>query len=644
MPIPNNPITRKEAYLAAIAGQEVAVPAYPITREESYLDAIAKNGSGGASYEIKGAYDTEEELKTAHPTGEAGDAYLVGDPSHVYVWLTEESEWSDAGEFTAIEGPQGPAGADGAPGQDGEDGLGIKSVDINTSNHLIVTYDDDTTHDAGEIEGSVAPEYPDYAATERDAVAAKINNYITTLNNPIIIGFNTDQHIIAKPSSESAISTRDQIAYGLRTLRDLTKQFPFNLTVLGGDTNGGGSSSTVLAMQESSLYVTNQMDGVDCPLATLVGNHEGGQDNENITRAQVYKSHMTPSMQNKVIVSAETVSGYFDDPTCKVRFVFIDNLGRSDVGYTSTDYNTILSSMLSGIPEGYKAIIFSHKPLDENLPEGWNNPTPCHDTIQLYKDKIIACICGHIHNNLYLEDFYGITFVATTCAGVYELNDGSTRTSGTADYTAYDVFVIDQDNKTIHAVRYGNGEDRTISYVHSQARGNILNDITWQDGKRINSSGQIVDASGYSVTEIIDDVNAGDTLYFADGTLPMTASTWTKYNDDGTSGGSYPGIDATTYGATYEGNKMYLQLLNSSSSNLISYYWKGINDSKNPQGTSYDQKRFIYGELELWNSGFVKSVKIAYDSGNFSTTKKIRFTFPTAKKGSLDIRVNEPIS
>ena len=119
MPIPNNPITRKETYLAAIAGQEVAVPAYPLTREEAYLDAIAKNGSGGASYEIKGAYDTEEELKTAHPTGEAGDAYLVGDPSHVYVWLTEENEWNDAGEFTAIEGPQGPKGDKGDKGDSG---------------------------------------------------------------------------------------------------------------------------------------------------------------------------------------------------------------------------------------------------------------------------------------------------------------------------------------------------------------------------------------------------------------------------------------------------------------------------------------------------------------------------------------------
>lgn len=42
-------------------------------------------------------------------------------------------------------------GVDGQDGDDGDDGLGIKSVDIDGNNHLIVTYDDDTTHDAGEL-------------------------------------------------------------------------------------------------------------------------------------------------------------------------------------------------------------------------------------------------------------------------------------------------------------------------------------------------------------------------------------------------------------------------------------------------------------------------------------------------------------
>ena len=39
----------------------------------------------------------------------------------------------------------------GTDGADGQDGLGIKSVAVNAQNHLIVTYDDNTTEDAGEI-------------------------------------------------------------------------------------------------------------------------------------------------------------------------------------------------------------------------------------------------------------------------------------------------------------------------------------------------------------------------------------------------------------------------------------------------------------------------------------------------------------
>ena len=42
---------------------------------------------------------------------------------------------------------------DGDKGETGDDGLGIKSVDISAQNHLIITYDDDTTHDAGELSG-----------------------------------------------------------------------------------------------------------------------------------------------------------------------------------------------------------------------------------------------------------------------------------------------------------------------------------------------------------------------------------------------------------------------------------------------------------------------------------------------------------
>lgn len=51
---------------------------------------------------------------------------------------------------TGETGPQGPKGDDG---DDGDPGLGIKLVTINQQGHLIITFDDDTTQDAGAIPG-----------------------------------------------------------------------------------------------------------------------------------------------------------------------------------------------------------------------------------------------------------------------------------------------------------------------------------------------------------------------------------------------------------------------------------------------------------------------------------------------------------
>lgn len=46
MAIPENPITRKEHFLAKAAGESVNTPE-PVTREEMYLDAIASGSGGG---------------------------------------------------------------------------------------------------------------------------------------------------------------------------------------------------------------------------------------------------------------------------------------------------------------------------------------------------------------------------------------------------------------------------------------------------------------------------------------------------------------------------------------------------------------------------------------------------------------------
>ena len=63
------------------------------------------DGADGRGLAILGNYDTMADLIAAHPTGSAGDAYLVG--TDLVVWNTSTNSWEDVGRI------QGPSGADG---------------------------------------------------------------------------------------------------------------------------------------------------------------------------------------------------------------------------------------------------------------------------------------------------------------------------------------------------------------------------------------------------------------------------------------------------------------------------------------------------------------------------------------------------
>lgn len=62
-------------------------------------------GKDGTGVSIQGSYNTSDELRLAHPTGDIGDAYLVN--GDLYVWSTDDSDWVNVGN---IQGPQGKPG------------------------------------------------------------------------------------------------------------------------------------------------------------------------------------------------------------------------------------------------------------------------------------------------------------------------------------------------------------------------------------------------------------------------------------------------------------------------------------------------------------------------------------------------------
>jgi hypothetical protein len=92
---------------------------------------LAIQGANGTGVNILGSYPTYAALVAAHPTGNPGDAYLVGD-GQLYVWSATTNTWVDAGN---IQGPQGTNGAQGTTGLQGITGaqgtqglLGIQGI------------------------------------------------------------------------------------------------------------------------------------------------------------------------------------------------------------------------------------------------------------------------------------------------------------------------------------------------------------------------------------------------------------------------------------------------------------------------------------------------------------------------------------
>lgn len=78
------------------------------TVESTPICITGNKGSDGTGVTILGSYDTEEELKQAHPTGNPGDAYMIA--GDLYVWDAANSQWKNVGRIQGEQGDAGPAG------------------------------------------------------------------------------------------------------------------------------------------------------------------------------------------------------------------------------------------------------------------------------------------------------------------------------------------------------------------------------------------------------------------------------------------------------------------------------------------------------------------------------------------------------
>lgn len=90
---------------------------YPHIQEKTIVGPTGPTGPKGDGLQIKGDYNSYDDLIKSHPTGNSGDCYII--QGILYVWNTENNSWDDVGN---IKGPKGDIGPTGPKGDIGPTG------------------------------------------------------------------------------------------------------------------------------------------------------------------------------------------------------------------------------------------------------------------------------------------------------------------------------------------------------------------------------------------------------------------------------------------------------------------------------------------------------------------------------------------
>lgn len=165
-------MSRDEKLLRRLLGESIEIED-PQSRIEFLLKQIIDAGGiGGGSYKIRDQYDTLAELEAAHPTSDAGNAYLVGNPTHIYIWLTDTQSYADGGLFTSVPGL---------------DGVGITSIEKTGTSGLVdtytITYTDGETDTFNVTNGKDGEDGATIYSIDKTATIGLVDTYTITLTD-----------------------------------------------------------------------------------------------------------------------------------------------------------------------------------------------------------------------------------------------------------------------------------------------------------------------------------------------------------------------------------------------------------------------------------------------------------------------------
>ena len=325
---------------------------------------------------------------------------------------------------------------------------------------------------------------PDYAKAEMERVYDIIVN--RSAGNVHIAAFNTDQHFdIDRLANPHSSYNPKWVMQGVKAMKEIANRIPVDEVVLGGDVAGygGGTSADDEGILKTVNYLFDPLVGIDSVLVGIPGNHDAFHNTDDVTAQGMHNVFAKRNQRHLYYHGngTDNCDAYVDDTEHRIRSIYVDTYS---VNVRTESFRDFLAASLASLPEGYKALVYSHNALTNEFAgtvlaqkisdpsdeiDAFQNPADCHAILDQYADKIIACICGHSHFDASAVSAAGILYIETTTAAPHTRNYTTdsipnTSTLGTVTDTSFDFFVIDQAAQTIEAVRYGEGCNRKWKY------------------------------------------------------------------------------------------------------------------------------------------------------------------------------------
>lgn len=281
-------------------------------------------GPAGTGLEILDEYATLADLQTAHPTGSAGDMYLVGTGGSytLYLWSTDQSAWVDGGSLTT------PAPYTSNPAMNGTASPGSSS---NYSRGDHVHPSDTSKLDVSAVDGIYAVESGSQVmlTASETPLADAIAKYDS-------VG---DIHGTDVYASSDLIATGKVIAGGDATITgDVSAVDVTASGVLSGDT----ISITNNSILNSNALATMGTSGASyLPIAKIVG-----QESLQLE----YDASNIPDIKMDVLNFNDDGTVSIDEP--KVYFTSAFTVNTADYLQTRIDLKPASASQLGGVKAG----------------------------------------------------------------------------------------------------------------------------------------------------------------------------------------------------------------------------------------------------------------------------------------------------